>query len=643
MILLAVLAISGTAQTEVSALRAKLSTQQTDAQRAETYWQLAKVYSKDNPDSSLANFRKARFLAGIVANKAIVAEITSDMAGMLLDDQHPYAAQVLLSQVAADDLPEEARNAWYMRLARVQYLLCEPETDTYAAALLNTKSNTPSPRLDELLVRSWLAEQDTVSRAALAARMTQYMSQAADATHAQRWMRAALLQHAQLSDSARVLVNGFVIAEKTKGDSAAVADWYVQLMRLDKGLKKGDSLARHCDSMFAWLPSAQRMELGYDASHAALAAANAKLALRITDSLLMWSASPYDAMRTAQMRLRIYRALGDVKNELVVMQQLYELRDQLVKEEFRELSKQWLNESVNVERQVQHLQQDNERSLSTYKVWLYAAAALALLLVVAAIIILVKHAARRAKWTAEIEALQERIAAGEETHQLEEEKLQRKEAEVKRKENESTKLRALVEQQEVELRRVGVQVGERLGEHLLSARTQLDAVRQSGNTISVEQFMQLQNAITKANKEIKALTDTLVPDSLEQRGLLEALRLLADKKQTASTKIMIEAQGKPFMLEHVQEVALYRICTEIIENALQHGDASAITVRLNYLDRELVLVAHDNGRGFDVNQSIPKGSGIKGIIARVTFLKGTLDIASETGNGTEYTIGVKNN
>lgn len=644
-LVVALLSLQGFSQSDIATLRTKLNAAQSDRERVQVYWQMAKSFGEAKSDSSLAYFRKARFLAGIIGDKATVAEVTSDIAGMLLNDEHPYAAQVLLSQVNQDDLKGEALGKLYLQKAKVAAMLGESVADIYSAALLNLPGNTSFEMVDEVLVQSWLSDQDSVARAALAERMVQYMNLPEGKTHphTRRWMSTALLHYAQLTDSARTQVHAFLAADKASNETAHVADWYLQLMRLDRSVIKGDSITRHCDSLLKWMPSASRMSMGDQAALAALQAGNVKLALRITDSLMVWSQSPFDQLRTAQRRLQIFRKLGDTKNELIVIKQLYDLRDRLVKEEFSELNKQWLNDAVNVERQVQHLQKDNERNLSNYKVLLYVAAGLALLLVIAAIVILVRHAARRAKWATEVEALKERIANGEQVHVLEEEKLQRKEAEIKRKESESTKLRALVEQQEIELRRVGQEVGERLGQHLQNARTQLDAVRQSGNTVSVEQFMQLQNAITKANKEIKALTDTLVPDSLEQKGLLEALRLLAEKKQSPSIKIMIESQGKPFMLDHVQEVALYRICAEIIENALEHSDASSVVIRLNYLDRELVLVANDNGLGFDVNQSIPKGSGIKGIIARVTFLKGTLDIASKTGEGTEYTIGIKVN
>jgi signal transduction histidine kinase len=92
-------------------------------------------------------------------------------------------------------------------------------------------------------------------------------------------------------------------------------------------------------------------------------------------------------------------------------------------------------------------------------------------------------------------------------------------------------------------------------------------------------------------------------------------------------------------LESSSEIIIYRIVQELLNNALKHASASEVLVQLIREDHRLNVLVEDNGRGFDTKQlENNNGAGWNNIRSRVNYLKGQLDIQSETGKGTSVSI-----
>lgn len=87
-----------------------------------------------------------------------------------------------------------------------------------------------------------------------------------------------------------------------------------------------------------------------------------------------------------------------------------------------------------------------------------------------------------------------------------------------------------------------------------------------------------------------------------------------------------------------QRHALVRITREAVSNALRHGGAKTVTVRLTTADGSSHLVVHDDGRGFDVTATAHTGYGLISMRERATALPGAFDLVSSRDTGT--TVGV---
>ena len=93
-------------------------------------------------------------------------------------------------------------------------------------------------------------------------------------------------------------------------------------------------------------------------------------------------------------------------------------------------------------------------------------------------------------------------------------------------------------------------------------------------------------------------------------------------------------------LDHA--TALFRIFQEALTNIAKHAHASAVTVRLQQLRRQIVLTIADNGRGIaQGDRSKPQSFGLRGMSERAQALGGTLGLAQAPGGGTVVTIKIK--
>jgi PAS domain S-box-containing protein len=84
--------------------------------------------------------------------------------------------------------------------------------------------------------------------------------------------------------------------------------------------------------------------------------------------------------------------------------------------------------------------------------------------------------------------------------------------------------------------------------------------------------------------------------------------------------------------------AMFRIFQETLTNVARHAKATRAEVVLQKQRDRLVLLIHDNGRGFDqADPSLSKSLGLLGMRERAAILGGRVNISSAPGKGTTVT------
>lgn len=138
----------------------------------------------------------------------------------------------------------------------------------------------------------------------------------------------------------------------------------------------------------------------------------------------------------------------------------------------------------------------------------------------------------------------------------------------------------------------------------------------------------------------RKIAHNLLPPILEEFGFKDALEELADTFNN-SRKINIEytINYPKKLLIPQNELHLFRIAQELINNSIKHGKANNSKINISHKNNELIFIYTDNGVGFNVdNIDNKKGLGIKNIESRVSLLNGKYNIDSKVGKGFKIEI-----
>lgn len=157
---------------------------------------------------------------------------------------------------------------------------------------------------------------------------------------------------------------------------------------------------------------------------------------------------------------------------------------------------------------------------------------------------------------------------------------------------------------------------------------------------AAERLAEVRSMLGAAIEEVRRFSRALRPQYLEALGLAPALEMLA-REAGASFQLT----GSPRRLPPEQELALYRIAHEALNNARRHSQAQQVAVRVRFADQHVTLQVSDNGVGFAVPGRFTDLTqaghfGLMGMRERAQLIGGHLTVASRPGEGTTVTVTV---
>ena len=144
-----------------------------------------------------------------------------------------------------------------------------------------------------------------------------------------------------------------------------------------------------------------------------------------------------------------------------------------------------------------------------------------------------------------------------------------------------------------------------------------------------KQMERIASTAREGMNEVRRSVRALRPDALERMQLTDAVAKLCTEMQTTSqAEITLDLQTEDLRLSPDEEDAVYRIVQESITNAIRHGHATAVRVRIAAEERRLGITVTDNGCGC---AKIEPGFGLRHMRERLRLLNGTLKVKSEKG------------
>ncbi len=144
----------------------------------------------------------------------------------------------------------------------------------------------------------------------------------------------------------------------------------------------------------------------------------------------------------------------------------------------------------------------------------------------------------------------------------------------------------------------------------------------------------------QAVKEMRLFLYQLQPIEVEKDGLVSVLHhRLASVEGRADIKARLLAD-EDISLTTQQEVALYFIAQEALNNILRHAQAKSIEIKLLQGPRNVNLEIVDDGHGFDPKKVEPGGMGLRNMKERTLQINGKFKLVSNPDQGTRINVSV---
>lgn len=187
--------------------------------------------------------------------------------------------------------------------------------------------------------------------------------------------------------------------------------------------------------------------------------------------------------------------------------------------------------------------------------------------------------------------------------------------------------------------RIALEMHDGVQAHLVTIATQMElasrlAEKDAGQTAILAR--ESRESARLAADELRYLVQRLRAPSLEE-GFVPALKQFAHNICARQRiELNFELVGAPAVISPDTENALFRVSQEAITNAIRHGDPTSLTLRIIFEPHSVGLDIADNGKGFDMTTARDhRHNGLESMANRIAEVKGSFEVRSEPGQGTE--------
>ncbi len=188
------------------------------------------------------------------------------------------------------------------------------------------------------------------------------------------------------------------------------------------------------------------------------------------------------------------------------------------------------------------------------------------------------------------------------------------------------------------------EIHDELGQQLTAIKLDVSWLdrRIAGDAVVKDRINGVLTMLTEMIQSIRRISTQLRPSILDDLGLIEALRWqVRDFQKRTGIPVEFDCSEEILKLEPSVTTGLFRIFQESLTNVARHSEATAVLARLFVEDGRLILTIMDNGEGFDTAAAKKKKTlGLLGMKERMLMMKGTYDIDSQPGKGTQLRFSV---
>jgi len=189
-----------------------------------------------------------------------------------------------------------------------------------------------------------------------------------------------------------------------------------------------------------------------------------------------------------------------------------------------------------------------------------------------------------------------------------------------------------------EHQRIGEDLHDVLGQHLTGIAFLAKALQQK---LAAQSLPEAENAakitelVNQATHQTRQLAQGICPVDVQPEGLMTALRRFAANVQTLfGVTCRFLCDRAALVHDGTTATHLYHIAQEAVTNAIRHGEARRIMIRLTTSNGRIQLAIKDDGVGLPKGRGVRPGMGLRIMRHRATMIGATLDVTSLRGSGT---------
>ncbi|MBU0987788.1 MAG: PAS domain S-box protein, partial [Proteobacteria bacterium] len=201
----------------------------------------------------------------------------------------------------------------------------------------------------------------------------------------------------------------------------------------------------------------------------------------------------------------------------------------------------------------------------------------------------------------------------------------------------------LIDLLEKDRHEIAMELHDHIGQILTSLKIDIEVIEGLLKPTDAELRFQIKAAKGKAIsaiKDIKNISHGLKPGILDTLGLVSSLEeLFSEIQENTDIRIEFFYQNVPKRFDPENELAIYRIAQEALNNIVKHARAKNVFVNLVKKGEVLSLSVEDDGIGFDQGEAIKISKwqeaalGLIIMQERAIQRNGTLAIESQIGKG----------
>jgi PAS domain S-box-containing protein len=206
-----------------------------------------------------------------------------------------------------------------------------------------------------------------------------------------------------------------------------------------------------------------------------------------------------------------------------------------------------------------------------------------------------------------------------------------------RREIERTKvIKALIEGQEMERKRISMELHDGLGQRLAAIKIKLENSSRLDLVNTREAIADVKEEFRQIIDDIRMISSNVSPASLSHWGLTTALaELCVQFEKSTGISCEYSISGSFDNIAEQKAFCIYRIIQEGFANITKHSKATVAKLFLIEKEKNLLVLIEDNGVGIKLEQlSQMTGNGLSNIKQRVGLLGGSVNFGNIKNSGT---------